>query len=183
MLINLLPLVLLQAAAETPPPTPAPAPPPPVCADEVHGGFDMWVGEWDVFPNGSETQVANSRIERLSGGCSIRESWMPFRGSGGTSVSMVNHTTGRWEQVWIGSDGKRVDFTGGVVAGEDGPKMVLTGYWDGVGPGGSDLLTRMTYSSMEDGSVRQFGEASTDHGLSWQTSFDFIYRPKDRDQQ
>jgi hypothetical protein len=142
----------------------------------------MWVGEWDVFPNGSETQAATSKIERLSGGCSIRESWMPFQGSGGTSVSMVNHRSGRWEQLWIGSDGRRVDFTGGVVTDEDGPKMVLTGYWDGVAPNGSYLLIRMIYSAQEDGSVRQHGEASTDHGLSWQTSFDFIYRPKDRDQ-
>ena len=182
MLALTLPLVLLQAAPEAPASAPAPSAPPPACAEEVHGGFDMWVGEWDVFPNGSDTQVANSRIERISGGCSIRESWMPFRGAGGTSVSMVNHTTGRWEQVWIGSDGKRVDFTGGVVAGDDGSKMVLTGYWDDVGGPGQDALVRMTYSAQEDGSVRQFGEASTDHGLSWQVSFDFIYRPKDRGQ-
>ncbi|EAQ30356.1 hypothetical protein NAP1_06250 [Erythrobacter sp. NAP1] len=177
MIALVLPLALLQATADAPP-TP-PAPPPPACASEAHGGFDLWVGEWDVFPNGSDTQVANSRIERLSGGCSIRETWMPFRGSGGQSMSMLNHTTDRWEQTWVGADGKRVDFEGGVVDGA----MVLTGYWDDVAGPGQDALVRMTYSKLDDGSVRQHGEASTDHGLSWQTSFDFIYRAKDQADQ
>lgn len=176
MFALLLPVALLQAAPET---SQLAAPPPSPCQSETHAGFDMWIGEWDVFPAGSDTQVANSRIERISGGCSVRESWMPLQGSGGTSISMVNHTTGRWQQTWVGSDGKRVDFEGGVVEG----KMVLTGYWDDVAGPGNDALVRMTYSQNDDGSVRQHGESSTDHGLSWQTAFDFIYRPKDPDQQ
>ena len=166
-------LFALQAAASTPSPVPTP---PPACSSEEHSAFDFWVGEWDVYPNSTDTKVAESRIERTSGGCVIRETWMPLRGGGGTSMSFINHRSGRWEQVWVGSDGKRVDFTGGMVDG----RMVLTGYWDGVGPNGEDQLVRMTYSREEEGSVRQHGEASTDHGLSWQTSFDLIYRPKDR---
>lgn len=172
----LYPLAFLQAAAAPAPeaaPAQPPAPPPP-CASETHAGFDLWVGEWDVFPTGTENQVANSRIEKLSGGCTIREQWMPFQGTGGISLSAVNHNSGRWEQTWVGSDGKRVDFEGGVVDG----KMVLTGYWDDVGGPGRDALIRMTYSREDDASVRQFGEASTDHGVSWQPFFDFTYRPR-----
>jgi len=37
----------------------------------------------------------------------------------------------------------------------------------------------MSYTANEDGSVRQFGESSTDHGVSWQSAFDFTYRPKE----
>ncbi|MEM1051921.1 MAG: hypothetical protein AAGI28_07490 [Pseudomonadota bacterium] len=177
MLTLMYPIALLQAAAAPTGAAPTPPPPPTPCESEAHGGFDLWIGEWNVFPNGSENQVATSRIERLSGGCTIREQWMPFQGSGGISLSAVNHNSGRWEQTWVGSDGKRVDFEGGLVEG----KMVLTGYWDDVGGPGNDALIRMTYSRREDGSVRQHGEASTDHGLSWQTSFDLIYRPKGTD--
>ena len=43
------------------------------------------------------------------------------------------------------------------------------------GPGGDGLI-RMTYSQNDDGSVRQHGEASFDHGLTWVDSFDFTYR-------
>jgi hypothetical protein len=170
------PLIALQSATAAEPPA-QPAPPPAACTDAVHDGFDLWVGEWDVFPNGRDNQVATSRIERLSGGCTIREQWMPFQGAGGISLSAVNHNTGRWEQTWVGSDGKRVDFEGGVVDGA----MVLTGYWDDIGGPGNDALIRMTYSRQDNGSVRQYGQASTDHGLTWQDSFDLIYRPKDRE--
>lgn len=174
MIVELAAVLLATAQATTPAAPPSPPPPPPVCASAAHAGFDFWVGEWDVFPAGSDTAIARSRIERTASGCAIRETWMPLPGGGGTSITLLNHRTGRWEQVWIGGDGKRVDFEGGLSDGA----MVLTGYWDGVGPAGVDQIIRMTYSPQGDGSVRQFGEASTDHGRTWQTSFDFIYRPK-----
>ena len=49
--------------------------------------------------------------------------------------------------------------------------MVITGKWGGP-------LVRMSYSKNADGSVRQFGEQSTDEGKTWQPSFDFTYRPR-----
>jgi hypothetical protein len=48
--------------------------------------------------------------------------------------------------------------------------MVITGKWGGP-------LVRMSYSKNPDGSVRQFGEQSTDEGKTWKPSFDFTYRP------
>ena len=151
---------------------PSPAP----CASEEHTAFDMWVGEWDVYPNQEDAEkVGESKIERVSGGCAIRETWMPANGGTGTSLSLVNHRTGVWEQLWIGSDGTRVDFSGGP---KDGA-MVLTGFWENIGGPGSDALVRMTYTRQDDGSVRQLGEASIDRGKSWRPVFDFIYRSKE----
>lgn len=177
MFALLYPLAFLQAAAAETPPA-QPAPPPRACATEAHSAFDFWVGEWEVFQTGTENKVANSRIEKISAGCVIRENWMPLGAGGayvaGTSMSFINHRSGRWEQTWVGSDGRRVDFEGAMVDGA----MVLTGYWDGTGPNGEDVLTRMTYTLGEDGSVRQHGEGSTDHGKTWQTSFDLTYQPR-----
>ena len=172
-------LALLQAAAAgTPSTSPAPAPPPQGCAGEEFDAFDFWVGEWVVYPNGEageqENVVAHSRIEKLYGGCAVRENWMPLRGTGGGSLNNLDPETGRWHQTWVGSAPGRTEFTGGPVAG----KMVLGGYWQNVNGPGRHALVRMTYSPLSDGSVRQHGEASTDHGLTWQTSFDFIYRRK-----
>ena len=146
--------------------------PPAPCASEAHAQFDFWVGEWDVFPNGSVNQVATSRIERLHAGCAVREQWMPVSGEGGSSLNSLDPETGRWHQLWVGSDGETVRFEGGAVDG----KMVLTGYWADIGGPGRDGLVRMTYTRQDDGSVRQFGEVSSDHGLTWAPSFDFIYR-------
>jgi len=171
MIAQIASLLLAQASAAQ-----ASAPPPP-CAGEAYAAFDFWVGEWDVYPNGREVQVARSRIERLYGGCAIRENWMPLRGAGGGSLSGFDPATGRWHQSWIGAVPGVVRFEGGPVDG----KMVLTGWWSGAGPNGADGLTRMTYSVVEGDAVRQLGEFSADHGLTWQPSFDFIYRPRQAD--
>jgi hypothetical protein len=141
------------------------------CAAEGHDGFDFWIGEWDVHPNGQDGVIANSRIERLHSGCAIREQWMPLGGTGGSSLSHMDPDSGRWHQLWIGSSPGSVSFEGGVVDG----KMVLTGYWADIGGPGMDGLVRMTYTALSEDSVRQFGEMSLDHGLTWQVSFDLIY--------
>jgi len=153
---------------------PAPMPALAACSTKDHAAFDFWVGEWDVYPTGKGNKVADSRVERVATGCVIRETWMPSGGANGTSMTMINHRSGRWEQVWVGNDGRRVDFVGGIVGGS----MVMTGYWDGIGADGADVLVRMTYSLGKDDSVRQFGEGSTDHGKTWQTSFDLTYKRK-----
>ena len=153
----------------------APAPPPPPCASEAHAGFDFWVGEWEVYPAGGDRQVANSRIERKHRGCAVVESWMPLRGEGGTSLNHYDAATGQWHQKWVGEGGEAVEFVGGVTDG----RMVLTGTWPGPKPETKHQLIRMTYSVQGDGSVRQYGQASLDHGLTWGDAFDFIYRRKD----
>jgi hypothetical protein len=162
-------LPLAQAAIAQ---APSPAPPP-SCSGEGFDAFDFWVGEWDVYPYGKDRLVAHSRIEKLYNGCAIRENWMPLNGKPGGSLSNYEPRTGRWHQEWIGSAPGRVEFDGGPVAGG----MVLTGWWAGSGPNGEDGLTRMTYTKLDGGAVRQHGEFSADHGVSWVTSFDFTYRP------
>ena len=91
---------------------------------------------------------------------------MPLSNQPGGSLSVYVPEEKRWEQFWIDSSGSRAVFTGGW----NGSAMVITGKWGGP-------LVRMTYSKNADGSVRQFGEQSTDDGQSWQASFDFTYRP------
>lgn len=161
-------LLALQSA-----PTPLPSPPRP-CAAAEHSQFDFWVGEWDVYPNGVDQLVAHSRIEKLYAGCAIRENWMPLKGPGGGSLNSYNPATKRWHQTWIGSAPGHVDFDGGLTGGT----MVLTGMWAGANGPGQDALTRMSYSLQPNGSVRQHGEQSTDQGLTWSTSFDFIYKKR-----
>ena len=167
MSISLAAILLAQAAAASAPP------PPPKCEGEDYAALDFWVGDWDVYPNGKDQPVARSRIEKLYNGCAIRENWMPKSGNNGGSLTGYDPVTKRWHQTWIGAAPGPVYFEGGPA----GRKMVLTGWWAGAGPNGEDGLTRMTYSRLEDGAVRQHGEFSADHGLTWGPSFDFIYRP------
>lgn len=151
---------------------PAAAPPPP-CAAPEYRQFDFWVGSWDVFPTGQEKLVAHSLIERLYGGCAIRENWMPLQGGGGGSLNNYVAGDSGWRQTWLDSSGARVEFKGGW----DGKAMVLTGMWAGVLGPGQDALVRMTYTRDAQGWVRQFGEASQDGGKTWTVNFDLTYKP------
>jgi hypothetical protein len=160
-------LLAAQAAAPSAPPaasTSAPAPNP--CTDAEHRQFDFWIGRWDVYPTGKDKLVAHSLIESVYGGCGVRENWMPLKGTGGGSLNIYLPEEKHWEQFWIDSGGTRALFTGGW----NGKAMVIQGRW--AGP-----LVRISYNKNGDGSVRQFGEQSTDDGKSWSPSFDLTYRP------
>ena len=167
------------AAAQTAPPAPAAAPappaapagpPPPACTAPEFRQFDFWVGRWDVYPTGTDQLIAHSLIENLYAGCAIRENWMPLRGGGGGSLNSYRPAEHRWRQTWTDAANSLVDFYGTF----EGGKMVLTATRSG--PNG-EFLARMEFSRNPDGSVRQAGSRSTDHGATWQPTFDFTYRP------
>ena len=159
---------LLAGSAAAQPPQPASP-----CASADHEALDFWVGRWDVYKTGTDTKVADSLIERLYGGCAIRENWMPSSGTPGGSLSSWDPEARAWRQTWVDSSGATVHFKGGM----QGQAMVMTGWWkDVLGPGKSAEL-RMTYERLPGGAVRQHGETTADKGKSWQPSFDFTYRP------
>jgi hypothetical protein len=145
--------------------------PPVACAAPEHRQFDFWVGRWQVWPTGTSAVVAESQIERLYGGCAVREHWMPKTNPGGGSLNSYVAGEKAWRQTWVGSQGERVEFKGGW----NGQAMVLTGDWPDEG---KPRIVRMTYTRAADGSVRQFGEESLDAGRSWAPAFDFTYRPR-----
>jgi hypothetical protein len=166
------PLAAQAPSTPTPPPAP-PAPPRPACTAPEFRQFDFWVGRWDVYPTGTQQLVAHSLIENLYAGCAIRENWMPLPGGqdgDGGSLNVYRPAEHRWRQTWTDSGNSLVDFYGGI---EDG-KMVLTGTRPGVN--GAEFLVRIEYSRNPDGSVRQVGTRSADHGQTWQPRYDFTYR-------
>ncbi|MDB5711430.1 MAG: hypothetical protein JWL96_3500 [Sphingomonas bacterium] len=163
----------LAAQTATPAPTMPGAPPRPahVCTAAAYRTFDFWVGKWDVYGPAGRL-VAHSLIESVYDGCGIRENWMPLGGAGGGSLSVYVPAKKQWEQFWIDSGNTRALFTGGW----NGSAMVIQGVWPTAPTNATGPLTRMTYSRSADGSVRQFGENSTDGGTTWTPSFDFTYR-------
>ena len=157
MLFSLIALAAAQAAA--------PPPAPPACSEPEYHQLDFWVGRWDVYPTGADKLVAHSLIEKVYG-CAVRENWMPLSNQPGGSLSVYVPGDKHWEQFWIDSSGTRAFFTGGW----NGNAMVISGKWGGP-------LVRMSYSKNADGSVRQWGDQSTDEGKTWKPNFDFTYRP------
>ena len=165
--------ILIACAGLLAAPAFAQAPPANACAQPERAQLDFWIGHWDVYPTGTTKLIAHSLIEKLYGGCAIRENWMPLGGTGGGSLSAWDPKTGKWHQTWMDSSGATVQFEGGLV----GDTMTIAGLWANVVAPGRDGVVRMNYRRNADGSVRQWGEVTQDGGKSWSPSFDFTYRP------
>lgn len=162
---------LAAPAGKSPQAAPAPAARP-NCSAANHRELDFWVGEWEVFDTAQGYRVGGSRVERIMGGCGIRESYDSPEAPGGpysgTSYSGYDRKDGRWHQMYVDVNGNVTWYTGGL----ESKTMVLNA------PGRAGALQRMTYSPLGDGAVRQTGFTSTDGGRTWVAGYDYTYRKK-----
>jgi hypothetical protein len=153
-----------RAAAQAPPPAS-------VCSAPEFRQFDFWIGRWDVYRTDNDQLIAHSLIERLYGGCAVRENWMPIGGTGGGSLNSWRPGEQKWLQTWTDSGNNWNEYAGGMV----GPQMVLTGTTTNVAGVGTPV--RMTYEAKPDGSVVQSGYQSADGGKNWSLTYQYAYRP------
>lgn len=132
--------------------------------------FDFWLGEWNVeTPDGQP--AGHSVVQEISGGCGLLENWTDLRGGTGKSLNAFNPALHRWEQFWIGQYGAVTEYRDSEWHGD-----TLVYRAESVNPAGHPVLLRLSFNARPDGSVRQFGEASTDGGKSWNTSYEFFYK-------
>ncbi len=145
-------------------------PSPASCATPEYRQFDFWLGEWEV--RGPKGGVAGtSRITAILGGCALHEEWSGTGGSNGQSFNIYDAQSRRWHQTWVDNSGLLAQFDGGLSAAG---AMIMEG--PGRGPKGEPARSRMTFTPLPDGAVRQLWEFSTDNGTTWHTSFDGTYR-------
>jgi hypothetical protein len=154
------------AAPAAQPTTPAPPP----CDSAEHRQLDFWLGRWEVYRPDTGKLVAHSLIEKLYGGCAVRENWMPLQGTGGGSLNSYRPDEKKWRQVWTDSGNNLNDYAGGLENGV----MILTGITHPAS--GPAAPIRMTYEAKADGTVVQTGYRSADGGKSWQLQYQFVYR-------
>lgn len=149
----------------------------PCLADKQFREFDFWIGEWDVYPNGANVIVGHSKIEMASGGCMILENWtakgvVPNEGK---SMNYVNPSTGKWEQLWIGSGGINQNnpqkFVNGVYSDN-----AMRFEFEQLTPQGSKQIGRFIFFNEGPDQVRQFNEVSSDGGKTWSTVYDLVYK-------
>ncbi len=147
----------------------------PCMGDSTARAFDFWVGEWDVYVNGTTQRAGESRIDRVSGGCAILENWTGNSSilappSDGKSLNFVDPATRKWRQVWMGSGGGLTTFEEG--EDRDG---ALRFVYDNPTRGGGRVKGRFTFFNLGPNRVRQLQESTPDDGKTWQTVYDFIY--------
>ena len=166
------------ALAQTTPATPAAtatAPAQPDCSAQEYRSFDFWVGEWDAYEAADpHTRAGRSSITREDGGCVIAEHWIDAEtpNYSGRSLNIYDRASGHWEQVWVDSTGEITHFVGGLFEGG----MQLTDPSNHVAGRADPVQTRMTFTPLPDGSVRQRGQVSIDNGATWRERYDYIYR-------
>jgi hypothetical protein len=168
MFMRKLAIVLAAFAAAATPAAAANAPP---CAAAEFHQLDFWIGQWTVYEKDTGKQSSTSRIENVMGGCGIAEHYEepgdPAGPYSGTSYSSFNREDGKWHQMYIDTNGIVEWFSGGLDASGD---MVMEA------PGAKNIIRKMVYHKLPDGSVEQIGTASTDSGKQWKPRYDYIYR-------
>lgn len=128
--------------------------------------FDFWIGEW-APKNVQGVTVGSSSIQLILGSCIIFENWST-PASSGKSFNLYDTRDSKWHQTWVDDKGLMTQYVGGLV---DGKMMLMSES----SANGKKTLSRMTFSKLENGDVRQHGENSLDEGKTWTTTFDFTY--------
>ncbi len=166
-----IPLVCLAQDEESADTTPAA-----VCSSEQYRQFDFWIGDWDVSSNGAA--AGTNSIHPVHKGCALQENW---QGSGeggisGSSFNIYDRANDKWHQTWVDSSGTLLELDGGYFDG----KMVLSGERPSRDGSGTSLH-RISWSPLENGSVRQLWEVSNNDGRSWSVLFDGLYEKKGKE--
>ncbi len=128
--------------------------------------FDFWIGDWEVFNPAGQKAGTNS-VELFSNGCGLMENWTGG-GSDGKSINFFDPGTNKWYQSWIGSGGGALRYTG---IFKDGA-MRFEGE---TVTNGKKTLQKLTFTKIDENTVRQLAEISADEGKTWTISYDFKY--------
>ena len=142
----------------------------PCSGDPKQREFDFWIGEWDVFQNGTDQLVGHSLVQKVSGECALLENWDASRGGGtGKSLNYFDALNNSWEQDWIGSMGGAQKYLNGVYKDS---AMRFT--YESM-TGGKKVTGNFIFYNLGPGKVRQYQDASEDGGKTFSVSYDFIY--------
>jgi hypothetical protein len=144
----------------------------PCSLDPKARAFDFWIGEWDAYITGTQKLAGHSVIQAASGGCMILENWTSGRGRyTGKSMNFIDAATGKWQQVWVGSEG------GGqhVFVNGEFRDSAMRFDFEQKGPDGKQEKGRFTFFNQGSGQVRQLNETSDDGGKTWKTQYDLTY--------
>ena len=146
------------------------------CLSDVRSrAFDFWIGEWDLYVNGTKRLAGRSRIDRISGGCGILENYTSNSGllAGpyeGKSINFFDPSTGKWKQVWAGSSHDVTYFDGGEYRDS---AMRFT--YRRTDQQGRTIEGDFIFYHLGPNKLRQFQDQTTDGGKTRQVVYDFIY--------
>lgn len=131
--------------------------------------FDFWVGNWQVSSPVDDVIRVN-KISLINEGCTLLEQYSTPSGYIGTSLSMYDKNQKAWHQTWTDNQGFLLKLKGNISNG----KMVMLGTT--ASERGKIILNRITWQRFKSDMVKQHWQTSKDHGLTWVTEFEGIYK-------
>jgi len=132
--------------------------------------FDFWVGDWDVF-NPQGQKAGTNSVQLFSDGCGLLENWTGALGGDGKSINFYDAGTQKWYQSWTGTGGSVLRYEGNFKDGAmrfEGETIA----------NGKKTLQKLTFTKLDENTVRQLFEASSDDGKTWTITYDLKYVKK-----
>lgn len=115
-------------------------------------------------------KVGTNTVEKIQGDCILKENWIGSSGSSGTSLNFYNLQTEQWEQLWVDNSGSHLKLKGNRV----GNQMILSSD-EFLHTNGKYYVNRITWTSIEDGTVRQLMEILEKENVV-NIAFDGLYK-------
>src|SRR5437868_7047717 len=85
------------------------------CDAPEYRAFDFWIGDWDVYEaDKPSATVAHVRVERILGGCVLREDYQDNNGLKGRSFSIYDSSRKVWHQSWVTNRGQLLLLNGNI---------------------------------------------------------------------
>ena len=142
------------------------------CCTTNHSAFDFWVGDWEVYQDDG-TLAGTNKIFKDQDNCILRENWVSSNGGfEGSSTNFYNKQKGQWEQLWIDNTGSHLHLRGNRI----GNQMVMVSE-EIPREDNAPYVNRITWTSNEDGTVRQLWEILVDDKVT-QVVFNGVYKKK-----
>ncbi len=141
------------------------------CTRPEYRQFDFWVGDWNVTEKDAATSTAHVRVDRILGGCVLREHYEDDTGAVGESFSTYDVGRRVWHQTWVTNRGRLLTIEGGEQEG--GMRLAGSYYLEN----GDEVRVRGIWSPMGS-NVRETAVTSSDAGKTWKPWFDLVFRPR-----
>ncbi len=142
--------------------------------DHKYKEFDFWIGEWDVYKNGTDSIVGRSTIERIIEGKVIKETYYSTTSKyHGTSLNKYNPQIDQWEQFWVDNSGLTLHIKGNLESG----KMILQ---NEVLTDKGLQLNKITWQKNDDNTVQQIWYQRSNKGEAWKEIFNGNYLKKEK---
>ncbi len=144
------------------------------CLGNPHNhDMDFWVGEWNVYSNGSDAVIGKSSITKEDGGCVVIEHFESLVSpQSGHSINFYNPKDSSWTQLYAGSAGGNQLYTNGIYKDS---AMVFD--YETTLNGKTAKGYYILYNQGPD-QFRQYQDISYDDGKSFSVGYDLIYKRK-----